>query len=313
MFGAEKDNIGRRTQVLKNLVGVRTLRQQFVNDLCEWVVVKGGGGGLSDNFFPFSLNSQMVDSLTLTTTFNCFISMQVNLIITSDHGMTSVSDKRVIYLSDCNITANMYTLVDTGPPHLGTTAAILPHPGKLDLIYSKLKNGCHPHMTVYKKEDIPERYHYTHNRRITPILAVADEGWQITSDRHQHLGHHKGNHGYSNSVSSMHPFFIARGPAFKEGYLSEPFRNVDIYPLICDILGITPAPNNGSLLQVKHLLKPNNNGAKQNYSMLVFLVIVIFIVFGLMSYGIVSFCANHHCKMRRYGQIYDLGTDDFDL
>ena len=91
--------------------------------------------------------------------------MQVNLIITSDHGMTSVSDKRVIYLSDCNITANMYTLVDTGPPHLGTTAAILPHPGKLDLIYSKLKNGCHPHMTVYKKEDIPERYHYTHNRR----------------------------------------------------------------------------------------------------------------------------------------------------
>ena len=43
MFGAEKDNIG-RTQVLKNLVGVRTLRQQFVNDLCEGVVVKGGGG-----------------------------------------------------------------------------------------------------------------------------------------------------------------------------------------------------------------------------------------------------------------------------
>ena len=45
VFGAEKDNIGRRTQVLKNLVGVRTLRQQFVNDLCEGVVVKGGEGG----------------------------------------------------------------------------------------------------------------------------------------------------------------------------------------------------------------------------------------------------------------------------
>lgn len=226
--------------------------------------------------------------------------------------MANVSKDQVIYLSECNVTMDMYKLVDSGPPYLNTIAAIIPQPGNLQTIYDKLKNNCHHHLRVYKREDIPEHFHYTHNRRITPILAVAVEGWQISPDRHQHLSNHKGNHGYSNRIPSMYPFFIARGPSFREGYLSEPFRNVDIYPLICDILGIQPAPNNGSLMRVQHLLKPKQTEQK-NYSVLIFLVVVILIVFGFMSYGIVSFCTNHHCKMRRYGQIYDLGTDDFDL
>ena len=53
----------------------------------------------------------------------------------------------------------------------------------------------------------------------------------------------------------MSPFFIAYGPAFKKGYVSGPFDSVDIYPLMCYILGITPAPNNGSLDNVKHMLR----------------------------------------------------------
>lgn len=45
------------------------------------------------------------------------------------------------------------------------------------------------------------------------------------------------------------------GPAFKKGYLSEQFDSVDIYPLMCHILGITPAQNNGSFDNVKDLLQ----------------------------------------------------------
>ena len=53
----------------------------------------------------------------------------------------------------------------------------------------------------------------------------------------------------------MHPFFIAMGPSFKSDYSVETFNSVDIYPLMCELLGITPAPNNGSLSVVKDLLK----------------------------------------------------------
>ena len=35
----------------------------------------------------------------------------------------------------------------------------------------------------------------------------------------------------------------------------KPFRNVDIYPLLCHLLDIEPSPNNGSLEDVKLMLR----------------------------------------------------------
>ena len=64
-----------------------------------------------------------------------------------------------------------------------------------------------------------------------------------------------GEHGYNNSMQSMHPFFIATGPSFKTGYSVETFNTVDLYPLMCLLLGIPAAPNNGSLAVVKTFLK----------------------------------------------------------
>ena len=53
---------------------------------------------------------------------------------------------------------------------------------------------------------------------------------------------------------SMHPFFLAVGPAFKHGITVEPFESVDIYPLLCHILKIPPAKHEGSLDRVMTLL-----------------------------------------------------------
>jgi hypothetical protein len=63
-----------------------------------------------------------------------------------------------------------------------------------------------------------------------------------------------GVHGYLNSESSMHPFFIAFGPRFKQNANVTTFSIVDIYPLMCEILGVEPGPNNGSLANVAALL-----------------------------------------------------------
>ena len=48
----------------------------------------------------------------------------------------------------------------------------------IEHIYQLLK-VAHPHMTVYKKADIPVRFHYKHHRRIPPIIAIAEEHWHI--------------------------------------------------------------------------------------------------------------------------------------
>ena len=65
----------------------------------------------------------------------------------------------------------------------------------------------------------------------------------------------EGGHGYDpDQVHDMYPLFIAYGPAFKPGYKARPFNMVDIYPLICHVLGVKPAPNNGTLDNVRQML-----------------------------------------------------------
>ncbi|XP_064607173.1 uncharacterized protein LOC135471755 isoform X3 [Liolophura sinensis] len=54
----------------------------------------------------------------------------------------------------------------------------------------------------------------------------------------------------------MNPFFLARGPAFKSGYFTPSVRSIDFYELMCHLLQLQPAPNNGSLDHIKHILRP---------------------------------------------------------
>jgi len=46
-------------------------------------------------------------------------------------------------------------------------------------IYGALKNATTElgHFSVYRKEEILERWHYKNNRRAPPILVLADEGY----------------------------------------------------------------------------------------------------------------------------------------
>ncbi|KAL4630512.1 bis(5'-adenosyl)-triphosphatase enpp4-like [Arapaima gigas] len=168
---------------------------------------------------------------------------KINVILTSDHGMVQCSQDRLIQLDICLDRSN-YTLVDVTP-----VAAVIPLTNASD-VYSALSK-CHPNMKAYLKADIPLRLHYRDNERIQPIILVADEGWTIVqSGNLPRLG----DHGYDNSLPSMHPFLAANGPAFRKGYRVSQFKNVDLYPLMCHILGIQEKPNNGSFSSSRCLL-----------------------------------------------------------
>lgn len=55
-------------------------------------------------------------------------------------------------------------------------------------------------------------------------------------------------HGFDNELNSMKTLFIAYGPSFKSNYkLQQSFAQNCIYSLMCRVLKIKPAPNNGTL------------------------------------------------------------------
>ncbi|XP_063074071.1 ectonucleotide pyrophosphatase/phosphodiesterase family member 7-like [Engraulis encrasicolus] len=180
------------------------------------------------------------------------LSSCLNIIITADHGMTTVArgaGVNEIILREIpgfNFMDIKFHLVDYGP-----SGMLLPREGKLDTVYNALK-GAHPNLHVYKKEEMPERLHYSKNPRILPIILYADPPYVING--FFPVQFNKGEHGYDNVHMDMKPFFRAVGPDFKQGIQVEGFETVNIYPLMCHLLGMTPEVNDGSLRATRNML-----------------------------------------------------------
>lgn len=64
----------------------------------------------------------------------------------------------------------------------------------------------------------------------------------------------------------MHPFFFSYGPNIKEKHKVKPFNTIDLYSLFCEILQITPQPNNGSLSNVIDILRTSSGISAQTKS-----------------------------------------------
>lgn len=188
------------------------------------------------------------------------LSNMLNIIITSDHGMTEMNRSRFITLDDHIDRNKTKLLIDYV---VGTS--VWPKSGEniTKDLYKNLSSIDPKHIEVWMKNDIPPEYHYKNNRRVAPILMSAKQGWGI-KENWKNPHYLLGRHGFNNSRMDMHPFFVATGPVFKKGFVSEPFENVDIYPLMCHILGVKPAPNNGSLDAVKQLLEDDESSKSED-------------------------------------------------
>jgi len=183
------------------------------------------------------------------------IDRKVNIIIVSDHGMATVDQRNAIIMDDLLDQSKTERVLTTGE-----IWQIFPKDSELENIMAGLTKI--EHARCWKKADIPERLHYNEGNRIAPIVCSADEGWFMTSreryesqKKRKDFTRLKGAHGYDNNVQSMQATFIARGKAFKKGKIVEPFPNVNVYELMCKILKLKPAKNDGNLANVKGMLR----------------------------------------------------------
>lgn len=152
----------------------------------------------------------------------------------------------------------------------------------MDILLAKIAKM--PGITVTLKNHMPERLHYRDNRRIGEVIISALEGvgFIYMSREPMHFNGKispvlltyeqkkklllavadKASHGYDKIYPNMRGIFIAHGPVFKQNYSpDEAVENVDVYPLVCYILGIECASRNGSLERVAHLLRSERGRA----------------------------------------------------
>ncbi|MCD4698045.1 MAG: ectonucleotide pyrophosphatase/phosphodiesterase [Bacteroidales bacterium] len=173
------------------------------------------------------------------------IANQVNVIVTSDHGMGNISNDRKVVLEE-HIRKDWIADVQGYNPNYNIKAK----EGFVDSIYLALVEV--EGIITWKTGELPLRLNYGTNPRTLDVVVVADSSWSVVLTADKKVG--KGAHGFDNDNKDMHAIFYAYGPAFKTNYISPVFNNIDIYPLICEMLGLQPALVDGNLENVKGLL-----------------------------------------------------------
>jgi predicted AlkP superfamily pyrophosphatase or phosphodiesterase len=174
-------------------------------------------------------------------------------IVVSDHGMAPVAEDRRIFLDDY-VALNTVDIVEQG-----AFLQLAPKTGTVDALYQRL-HEAHPHLAIYRREQLPARFHYPVQPRVQPIIGVLDEGWIVTShareaSRRPGAEPSRGAHGFDPELRSMHGLFVAAGPPIRSGLVVAPFENVHIYDLMCAVLKLTPATNDGDPAVTRRFLR----------------------------------------------------------
>lgn len=162
------------------------------------------------------------------------VGLEVNFVFVSDHGMTNADN------------TNTMTL----PSIIDEEKFIIPNGDALLQIYAKDKKNIKPLYRSLKKEAVdfdvyltnkmPKRWHYrakdNKDGRIGDIILIPrlPKIFNLTGKPTT-----IGKHGFDNEMPDMQAVFYAWGPAFKEGLTIQPFENVNVYPLLAKILGLS--------------------------------------------------------------------------
>jgi predicted AlkP superfamily pyrophosphatase or phosphodiesterase len=194
---------------------------------------------------------KMVDSTVfLLTEAVKSTGLPVNFVFVSDHGMTKVDREHPIAMPAAIDTAKFIvpasgTMVDI---HAKNKANIMP-------LYKELKKEAVDYK-VYLKSNMPKKYHYrTEDDRMNRIgdILLIPEWPRVFSQRKPGIGHH----GFDpRKVPDMQATFLAWGPAFKHNMHIGSFENVNVYPLVTEILGLNIKDSiDGKLKVLDKLLK----------------------------------------------------------
>ena len=179
--------------------------------------------------------ARLVDGLRTRGTLD-----RVNVLVVSDHGMAEVPEGQVITVE------SMASMTEARIVSTGQVIGIVPNPGFEARVADRLL-GAHAQYDCWRREAMPARWQFGRHPRVPPIVCQMHPGWDAIPEealarRPQRT---RGSHGYDPALPEMRAMFVAHGPAFRRGVVLDGFDNVDLYPLLARLIGVTAEDNDG--------------------------------------------------------------------
>ena len=177
------------------------------------------------------------------------LKLRVDVIVVSDHGMATVEGNWI----------NLDQSADLTGFESAGSLLYAPNEAAAEKVYQQLK-GASDKFIVYRRKDVPANLHYNSNPREGDPVIIPTGPYMIRahapSDPAIAARISKGMHGYDPyKMKEMYASFYAEGPDFKSGATVAPFENINLYPLIADILGLKIGAVDGRLEVLKGIMQ----------------------------------------------------------
>lgn len=178
----------------------------------------------------------------------------VNFIFVSDHGMIDVDLENPLEIPEILLDKNRFTYFNAQT----LLRVMVKNEAEVKQVYRELKKNKTRDYQVYLTEKFPAKLHYRTSDdrfgRIGQILLVPTAPKVFLESGSKKT---PGKHGYNPfKVPEMRATFVASGPAFKEGKKIGKFRNVNLYPMVAEILALKVSQTiDGSPKTAKKVLK----------------------------------------------------------
>jgi predicted AlkP superfamily pyrophosphatase or phosphodiesterase len=167
--------------------------------------------------------------------------LPIDLVVVSDHGMAQEVGPWI----NLDLFADLTGFEASGPMLYGKTEE------ERVRVYNQLKKAS-PQFKAYRLKDVPSNLNFNRNPREGDPVVLPTGPYAIRAHAPPEGKPDKaptaGIHGFDpHTVPEMKASFFAAGPDIVEGGTVRPFENINLFPWLAHLLGLTPPKNDGSL------------------------------------------------------------------
>ena len=167
--------------------------------------------------------------------------LPIDLVVISDHGMVKVEGGWITLDQLADLTG----FETAGVLLYGKTE------GDRARVYNQLKKAS-SQFVVYRRKDVPAELNFNQNPREGDPVVIATGPYAIRAHAPAAGKPDQppipGMHGFDpGKMPQMKASFFAAGPDILAGKTVAPFENVNLYPWLAHLLGLTPPKTDGSL------------------------------------------------------------------